>query len=252
VPRRQLREVDVRQAGRLGHAVRDVDAESVDATVEPEAQDALELGRHLWVVPVEVGLLGREQVQVPLAVRHTAPGRTAENRRPIVRWCLTAALSEDEPLALRAARPRRQRRLKPHVLVGEVIRDDVDGDAQPPLVRPRDERVEIGERAEHRVDIARIRHVVAAVGHRGTEERREPQRFDAQLDEVVQALPNADQVADAVAVPVGEAAGIDLVEDGVAPPGLLGSHDGIVPGRACDARIARIIPAYCAATRPPT
>ena len=44
--------------------VRDVDAESGDAAVEPEPQDPLELRRDLRVPPVEVGLLRREVVQV--------------------------------------------------------------------------------------------------------------------------------------------------------------------------------------------
>src|SRR3712207_8417093 len=44
-----------------------VDPDAVDAAVEPEADDAVELLPHGGVVPVEVGLLGGEQVQVPLA-----------------------------------------------------------------------------------------------------------------------------------------------------------------------------------------
>ncbi len=40
----------VGQALLLDQAVRDVDPEAVDATVEPEAQDRLELGAHLRVL----------------------------------------------------------------------------------------------------------------------------------------------------------------------------------------------------------
>ena len=53
----------------LDHAVGHVDAEAVDAQVQPEPQDRAELVADRRVVPVEVGLLGGEQVQVPLAVR---------------------------------------------------------------------------------------------------------------------------------------------------------------------------------------
>jgi len=55
-------QVDVGQPGRLGHAVRNVDAEPVDTAVQPEPQDALELGRHCGIRPVQVGLLRCEQV----------------------------------------------------------------------------------------------------------------------------------------------------------------------------------------------
>jgi hypothetical protein len=49
--------------------VRDVDAEAVDAPVEPEPHDVLELRVDLGVPPVQVGLLGSEQVEAPLPVR---------------------------------------------------------------------------------------------------------------------------------------------------------------------------------------
>src|SRR6185312_14132303 len=59
----------VGQAGGLDHAVRDVDAEAVDATVEPEPEDPAELFANPRVLPVQVGLRAVEQVQVPLAGR---------------------------------------------------------------------------------------------------------------------------------------------------------------------------------------
>ena len=148
------------------------------------------------------------------------PGRAAEGRRPVVRRQL-------------AVRPR----------PGRITNRERSGASGPPAstawnhacslekwlgtrstvtLMPRacavgEQRVEVGQRAEHRVDVARVGDVVAAVGHGGAVERREPDRVDAELDEVVEALPHADQVAGAVAVAVGEAAGVDLVEDRGAP-----------------------------------
>src|SRR3712207_8564277 len=66
-----------------------VDPDAVDTTVEPEPHRPVELLLHDRVVPVEVGLLGREQVQVPLPHRpvrlaHAGPGRTAEGADPVV------------------------------------------------------------------------------------------------------------------------------------------------------------------------
>ena len=57
----------VGQLGVLEQAGGDVDAEAVDAPVQPEAQHLLEVVADRGVAPVQVGLLGREQVQVPLA-----------------------------------------------------------------------------------------------------------------------------------------------------------------------------------------
>ena len=76
---------------------------------------------HLRVGPVEVRLLGREQVQVPLARRavrvgRPGPGGAAEDRRPVVRRQLavgTAPGPEPEQFALGRARPRRERGLEP-------------------------------------------------------------------------------------------------------------------------------------------
>ena len=50
---------------------------------------------------------------------------------------------------------------EPGVLVGGVRQDEVyhDPDAEP--VRLLDERVEVAERAEHRVDVAVVGHIVA-------------------------------------------------------------------------------------------
>jgi hypothetical protein len=59
-------EVVVRQRGILGQGHGDVDAEAVDAAVEPEAQHVEEAVAHLAAFPVQVGLLRAEQMQIPL------------------------------------------------------------------------------------------------------------------------------------------------------------------------------------------
>ena len=50
--------------------------------------------------------------------------------------------------------------------VGGVAEHEVDHHAQAELVRPLHQRVEVGKRPEHRVDVAVVRHVVAEVEHR--------------------------------------------------------------------------------------
>ena len=96
VPHRGIGLDHLVQVLRLEERLRDVDAEAVDAAVEPEAQDLLEVGLHLLVVPVEVGLVGREEVEEPLAARLVErPRGAAEHGRPAVRRASVAAGAED-------------------------------------------------------------------------------------------------------------------------------------------------------------
>ena len=66
----------------LHQAVRDVDPEPVDAAVKPEPDRLLEVGPDLRVGPVEIGLLGGEQVQVPLARAAVGLGDPLPGRPP--------------------------------------------------------------------------------------------------------------------------------------------------------------------------
>jgi hypothetical protein len=101
-----------------------------------------------------------------------------------------------------------------------VVGHEVDDHAEPQLVSPGEEGVEVRERAEQRVDVAVVADVVARVALRRRVERREPERVHSQVREVLQTGGDARQVPDAVAVGVGPRAGIDLIDDGVAPPAL--------------------------------
>ena len=56
----------------------------------------------------------------------------------------------------------------------------VDDDLEPEAVCARDERVEVAERAEDRVDPPVVRHVIAEVLHRRGEEGRQPHRVHAE------------------------------------------------------------------------
>lgn len=218
---------------------RHVDPEPVDAPAAPEPQDVGELRAHPRIAPVQVGLLGREQVQVPLPVRHPGPGGPAEARLPVARRAARRPPgAEDVALPLRGARPGRQRTPEPLVLVRGVVRDHVEQDAEPAGVRGGEHPVEVGQGAQRRVDGAVVGDVVARVEPRRPVAGGQPERVHAEVDEVVQPGRQAGEVAEAVAVGVGEAARQDLVDDRVPPP--RGWH-GSPPRRCvrCNHRMTR-------------
>src|SRR5690606_39487683 len=104
------------------------------------------------VGPVQVRLLGGEQVQVPLAgaavgVLHARPRGPAEDALPVVRRLVAvraAAAAEVVAGPLRAAGRGGQGGAEPLVLAGGVVRDEVDRDAQAVVVGVGDEAVERG------------------------------------------------------------------------------------------------------------
>ena len=144
----------------------------------------------------------------PVGVPRPRPRTAAEDGRPVVRRQLAAgaaARAEPEAFALGRARLGGERIAEPRVLVRTVVRDDVDDHAEPELGGLIDQQLGLGERPEHRVDVAVVGDVVAAVGHRRRVPRREPDRVHAEVAQVREPRAHAGEVADAVAVAVGEA-----------------------------------------------
>ena len=70
--------------------------------------------------------------------------------------------------------------------VGSVRPDLVDDHLEAQLVRPRQDRVEVRQVAEQRIDLAIVADVVAEILHRRGEERREPDAVDAQAGDVIE------------------------------------------------------------------
>ena len=52
--------------------------------------------------------------------------------------------------------------------------------------------------------------------------RRQPDRVDAEIDEIIELAGDPREITDAIAVAVGERARVDLVEDGSLPPFQVG------------------------------
>jgi hypothetical protein len=100
-----------------------------------------------------------------------------------------------------------------------MVGDEVDDGANAIVTRGRDESFGLPEVAEARVDVAIVDDVVATVGHRRRVPGREPDGIHSEVAQVRKSRLYAGQVAGAVAVAVGKAAWVDLVDRRAAPPG---------------------------------
>lgn len=231
-----VRNQAVGQGGVLGEEVDDVHPEAVDPALQPPEHHRVHGLPDLGVLPVQVGLLAGEQVQVVLPARLVVgPGRAGEERAPVVglRSGCTGLLAgpgrtPDVPVAHGARGAAVARGREPGVLVGRVVDDQIHDQLHAALVDRGEQPVEVVQRTEERVDVLVVADVVAVVGVRGGIDRGQPQHVDIQLGQVVQMLDDARQITDAVGVRVGEAARIDLVYHRVLPP--CGSSTGVVLG----------------------
>ncbi len=209
----------VAQLGVLDHHVAHVDAEARHAAVPPEPHDVVELAAHVLAPPVQVRLRRLEIVQEVLTARLVhLPSRPAEDAHPVVgRPASRRGVGPHVVVAVCGVTPA-QRVDEPRVLVARVVGDQVHEDPDPAPARLGHQSVQVGQRPVVGIDVAVVRHVVAPVAVGRARDRREPDAGDTQPSQVVQPPDDPRQVPHAVAVGVGERAGVDLVEDSALPP----------------------------------
>ncbi len=104
------------------------------------------------------------------------------------------------------------------MLVGRVVDDELEEDADLSIVRRPDEGPDLVERAVAPVNAPVVRDVVPIVAERGGEERQQPEAVDPEVLQVVESGRQAGKVTDAVAVAVKERADVRLVNDRVLVP----------------------------------
>ena len=108
--------------------------------------------------------------------------------------------------------------LEPGVLVGGVVDDQLGDDADVVLVGGGEEAAELAQVAVVTVHGAVVGDVVAVVAQWRGVEGQQPDLRDAEVGEVVEPRRQPVEVADPVAVGVGEGAHVELVDDRVAVP----------------------------------
>ncbi len=197
-----------------------VEAQAVDAALQPEVEDAEDGLVDGEVVVVEVGLVRVEAVPVK-GVGDRVPGpvgqlEVLEDDAGFLE--AVARVAPDVEVAFGAARRRTAGALEPRVLVGGVVDDQFGDDAQAAAMGLVEQTLEVVEGAVDGVDAGIVGDVVAVVAQRRRVERQQPEGRDAQVLQVIELLDNAGEIADAVAVAVAEGADVQLVDDGVLVP----------------------------------
>ena len=201
-----------------------VHAHAVYAEVEPEAHGFEDFFEDGGIVEVEVGLVGEEAVPVE-GLGGVVPGPVGglgvfEDDGDI--FVALVGGGPDVHFALGGAGWGVAGGLKPGMLVGGVVDDELDDDLHVAAMGFGEEVLEVVEGAVAGVDVDVVGDVVAVVAEGRGEEGEEPEAGDAEILEVVEAGDEAGEVADAVAVGVLEGADVQLVDDGVFVPERIG------------------------------
>ena len=201
-----------------------VEPERIDTEVEPEPHDVEDRRQHLGVVEVQVGLVGKEAVPVVLpGNRIERPVRFFGVRKDDARArVLRIGVAPDVIVAFTGAFRCTAGALKPWMLVGRVVDDELGQHADVQRVRGVDELLEVVQRAVDRIDRRVVGDVVPVVSKRRRIEREQPQAGDAEVVQVGQLLREAGEIADAVRVAVVEGADVHLVDDRVLVPERIG------------------------------
>ncbi len=197
-----------------------VEAQSVDAEIEPEPQHVGDGLSNERVVEVEVRLMGEEPVPVVrLGDRIPRPVRrlgVLEDDPDVVE--AVRRVTPDVEVAFGATGFRTACPLEPGVLVRGVVDDEFGDNSHVASVRRIQELLEVIEGSVAGVNVVVLGDVVPVVAQRRRIERQEPDGVDAEATQVVESGRETLEVADAVVVGVGEGADMNFVDDGVFVP----------------------------------
>ncbi len=137
-------------------------------------------------------------------------------------------VAPDVEIALRRTGRREARGLKPGMLVGGVVDDQLDHHLHAALMGGVENLLEIVHGAVAGIDVDIVGDVVAVVAQGRGKERQQPDAGDAKILQIVQLREQAAEVADAVAVGVGEGPDVQLVDDRVLVPQRIGGAAGFL------------------------
>src|SRR5277367_2688429 len=99
-----------------------------------------------------------------------------------------------------------------------MIRHEVEQHFQSPRMCGLEKSFEILHRAKQGIDGPVVGNIIAEVPHGRLEDRRNPDRVDAQIGEIAEPARDSCEIAHSIPIGVLERARIDLIDDSGLPP----------------------------------
>ncbi len=99
-----------------------------------------------------------------------------------------------------------------------MVGHDIDDDLDAARVSRSDHVIEVVKRAETWVDIAVVRHIIAAIDKRRRVKRAQPDGLDAQPLKIVHLLGNARDIAQTRTGRILKRTRVDLIDRGIGHP----------------------------------
>ncbi len=196
-----------------------VQAQPVDALVQPEAQDVDHLLLHGHVVEVQIRLIAEESMPVVLA-RFGVPrpvGRLGVGEDDARVFVLLVRVAPDVVVAKRRRRVGASN-LKPWVLIRRVVHHQLSDHPQAAAVRRLDEGLEVLQTAVRRQYVHVVGDVVPVVAQRRRIGRQQPERGNPEVLQVVELFDQPAEIADPIVVAVKKGFDMQLIQNRVLVP----------------------------------
>ena len=189
------------------HQIRDgIEAEAVDAHIQPEAHDLQHGLQDLRIVEIQVRLMAEKAMPV-ISLRHRIPGPVrglGVGEYDARAQVLLIRVAPHIKVALRRTGGRIPGLLKPGMLIRGVIDDQFGDHFESEPVRLMQQGAKIIQRAELRMHVLVIGNVVAVVLERRGVEGHQPKGVDTQVPDVFELRGQTLEIADAIVVGVEE------------------------------------------------
>src|SRR6516225_2998342 len=225
-----------------------VHPQPIDAHIQPVAHHLQDFLDHSGIIEVQIGLVREKAVpKILLGYRIPRPigslrVRKYNSRALVLLFCIAPYIK----VALRRTAGRLTGRLKPRMLIGSVVHDQLDHHLETAVVSGRQKLPEVVNRAIHRMDVQIIGDVVAVILQRGRKEGQEPQASDTEVLKVIHFLNQTREVTDSIAIAVLKCADVQLIDNGILIPervsctSQLFGHPHLM--RHCGARVGKLPP----------
>ena len=208
----------------LGDLTDDVHAESVNSAVHPPVHHLVDRLAKFGSFPIEVGLLGRELMEVVFtALRIIGPRGSTKIAPPAIGFGSDLAgdmpfLCGHPPIPVCFVAGFVTGFDEPRVLIRGVIDHQIHDDFQTQAVGSAEQFIHVIESAEHGVDVLVVGNVVAVIVLGRYVHGAQPNYVNAKFCHIGQALGDSLDITDSVAVCVLKGARINLVDHSVRPP----------------------------------